>query len=87
MIQGLMSSEGGTSAGGVTGDVTGLELAEISQQSHVSVMGHNKYTENINTHKDNGPSISMEQVLREIPQEPELVQEHSAWKMEQKTML
>ena len=27
--------------GGVTGDVTGLELAEISQQSHVSVMGCN----------------------------------------------
>ena len=30
---------GGTSAGGVTGDVTGSDLAEISQQSHVSVMG------------------------------------------------
>jgi len=27
----------GTSAGGVTGDVTGSELAEICQQSHVSV--------------------------------------------------
>ena len=25
----------------MTGDVTGLELAEIGQQSHVSVMGHN----------------------------------------------
>src|SRR5882724_13498137 len=32
---------GGTSARGVTGDVTGLELAEGCQQSHVSVMGHN----------------------------------------------
>ena len=32
-----MSSEGGTSAGGVTGDVTGSELAKVSQQSHVSV--------------------------------------------------
>ena len=37
-----MSSEGGTSAGGVTGGVTGLELAKICQQSHVSVMGHNR---------------------------------------------
>ena len=27
--------------GGVTGDVTGLELAKVCQQSHVSVMGHN----------------------------------------------
>jgi len=25
----------------VTGDVTGSELAKLSQQSHVSVMGHN----------------------------------------------
>ena len=37
---------GGTSAGGVTGDVTGdvtgSELAEVCQQSHVSVMGRNK---------------------------------------------
>ena len=32
---------GGTSAGGVTGDVTGSELAEVCQQSHVSVMGRN----------------------------------------------
>src|SRR5882724_4057186 len=32
---------GGTSARGVTGDVTGLELAEGCQQSHVSVMGRN----------------------------------------------
>ena len=32
---------GGTSAGGVTGDVTGLELAKISQQSHMSVTGRN----------------------------------------------
>jgi len=39
MLQGLMSSEGGTSAGGVTGDVTGSELANMCQQSHVSVMG------------------------------------------------
>jgi len=26
---------------GVTGNVTGSELAEVCQQSHVSVMGHN----------------------------------------------
>ena len=32
---------GGTSTGGVTGDVTGSELAVISQQSHMSVTGHN----------------------------------------------
>src|SRR5882724_10575560 len=32
---------GGTSARGVTGDVTGSELAEGCQQSHVSVMGCN----------------------------------------------
>ena len=37
VLQGLMSSEGGTSTGGVTD----LELADICQQSHVSVMGHN----------------------------------------------
>ena len=37
VLQGLMSSRGGTSAEGVTG----LELAEICQQSHMSVMGHN----------------------------------------------
>jgi len=41
VLQGLMSSEGGTSPGGVTGDVTGSELAKISQQSHMSVMGCN----------------------------------------------
>ena len=38
VLQGLMSSEGGTSAGGVTD----LELAKICQQSHVSVMGQNR---------------------------------------------
>src|SRR5882724_4627222 len=32
---------GGTSAVGVTVDVTGLELAKVCQQSHVSVTGHN----------------------------------------------
>ena len=32
---------GGTSAGGVTGDVTGSELAKVCQQSHKSVMGCN----------------------------------------------
>ena len=31
----------GTSAGGVTGDVTGSELVKICQQSHISVTGHN----------------------------------------------
>jgi len=45
VLQGLMSSQGGTSAGGVmrgvTGGVTGPELANICQQSHMSVMGHN----------------------------------------------
>ena len=41
VLQGLMSSKGGTSAGCVTGCVTGLELAKIGQQSHVSVTGHN----------------------------------------------
>ena len=40
VLQGLMSSEV-ESAGGVTGDVTGSELAEVCQQSHVSVMGCN----------------------------------------------
>ena len=42
VLQGLMSSQGGTSAGGVTGGVTGSELAKICQQSHMSVMGRNK---------------------------------------------
>jgi len=37
VLQGLMSSRGGTSAGGVTGS----ELAEICLQSHVTVTGHN----------------------------------------------
>src|SRR5882724_2866866 len=37
--------------------------------------------------QNNGPYTQMEHVLKEITQEPELVQEHSAWKMEQKTML
>ena len=32
---------GGTSAGGVTGDVTGSELAEVCQKSYVSVTGCN----------------------------------------------
>ena len=44
VLLGLMSSEGGTSAGGVTGCVTGLELADIGQQSHVSVTGCNTCT-------------------------------------------
>ena len=37
VLQGSMSSEGGTSAGGMTGGVTGSELAEIGQQSHQRV--------------------------------------------------
>ena len=41
VLQGLMSSKGGTSAGGVTGGVTGSELAEICQKSHMNVMGCN----------------------------------------------
>ena len=41
VLQGLMSSEGGTSAGDVTGDVTGSELAEVCQQSDMNVTGCN----------------------------------------------
>jgi len=41
VLQGLMSSKGGTSAGVVKRGVTGSELAQICQQSHVSVMGCN----------------------------------------------
>ena len=41
VLQGLMSSEGGTNAGGVMRGVTGSELAKVCQQSHVSVMGCN----------------------------------------------
>jgi len=41
VLQGLMSSEVERVPGGVTGDVTGLELAEVCQQSHVSVTGRN----------------------------------------------
>ena len=36
MLQGLMSSEVEL-VQGVTGDVTGLELAKVCQQSHMSV--------------------------------------------------
>src|SRR5882724_11571107 len=36
--------QGGTSTGGVTGDVTGSELAEVYQQSHMSVTGRNMVT-------------------------------------------
>jgi len=39
VLQQLMSSKVELVAGGVTGDVTGSELAEICQQSLVSVMG------------------------------------------------
>src|SRR5882724_7730708 len=35
---------GGTSARGVTGSVTGSELAQVCQQSHMSVTGHIKLT-------------------------------------------
>jgi len=45
---------GGTSAGGVTGDVKGSELAEISQQIHVSVMGHNINTALMNKYEPLG---------------------------------
>ena len=44
VLQGLMISKGGTSAGGVTDS----ELVEISQQSHVSVMGHNMHPQSCN---------------------------------------
>src|SRR5882724_10547884 len=40
MLQGLMSSEVEL-VPGVTGSVTGSELAEVCQQSHVSVTGRN----------------------------------------------
>src|SRR5882724_159235 len=43
VLQGLMSSKGGTSAGGVTGGVTDLELANICQQSHMSLTGCNNW--------------------------------------------
>ena len=42
VLQGLMSSEVEL-VPGVTGDVTGSELAEVCQQIHVSVTGHNKW--------------------------------------------
>jgi len=42
VLQGLMSSKVELVPGGVTGDVTGSELAEVCQQSYVSVMGRNK---------------------------------------------
>ena len=38
-----MSSEVELVQGCVTGDVTGLELAEVCQQSHMSVTGHNSF--------------------------------------------
>ena len=41
VLQGLMSSEVELVPGGVTGDVTGLELAEVCQQGHMSVTGCN----------------------------------------------
>ena len=41
VLQGLMSSKVELVPGGVTGDVTGSELAKVCQQSHVSVTGHN----------------------------------------------
>ena len=41
VLQGLMSSEVELVPGGVTGDVTDSELAEVCQRSHVSVTGCN----------------------------------------------
>jgi len=41
VLQGLMSSEVELVPGGVTGDVTDSELAEVCQRSHVSVTGRN----------------------------------------------
>src|SRR5882724_5041098 len=41
VLQGLMSSEVELVPGGATVDVTGSELAEVCQQSHVSVTGCN----------------------------------------------
>jgi len=45
VLQGLMSSEVELVPGGVTGDVTGSELAEVCQQGYLSVMGRNNYTQ------------------------------------------
>ena len=42
VLQGLMSSKVELVQGGVTGGVTGLELADICQQSHMSVTGCNR---------------------------------------------
>ena len=42
VLQGMMSSKVELVQGGVTGDVTGSELAEVCQQSDVSVTGHNR---------------------------------------------
>ena len=44
VLQGLMSSKVELVPGGMTGDVTGLELAEVCQQSHGSVMGCNTWS-------------------------------------------
>ena len=41
VLQGLMSSEVELVPRGVTGDVTGLELAEVCQQGYLSVTGCN----------------------------------------------
>ena len=43
VLQGLMSSEVELVPGGVTGDVTGSELPEVCQQSHMSVTGCNTF--------------------------------------------
>src|SRR5882724_10174941 len=48
VLQGLMSSKGGTSAGCVMRGVTGSELADICQQSHMSVMGRNSMSDCLN---------------------------------------
>ena len=41
VLQGLMSSEVELVPGGVTGDVTGSELAKVCQQGYLSVTGCN----------------------------------------------
>ena len=52
VLQGLMSSEVELVPGGVTGDVTGSELAEVCQQSHVSVTGCNMNREHRKAESD-----------------------------------
>src|SRR5882724_6339724 len=57
---------GVTSAGGVTVDVTGSELAEICQQSHVSVTRHNTWIRPTQTHALVGSIVTLVFHIRQI---------------------